>query len=94
MMFGKYPAGGFEAKTLEQSRAEGFETGLTWNQNYVPGGPFVHAPGEFMRDDKDWQAYCHHTVTCHQVWMEGFHDGIKERDKRRLLETVVREPGE
>jgi hypothetical protein len=47
-----------------------------------------------MRDDKDWQAYCHHTVTCHQVWMEGFHDGIKERDKRRLLETVVREPGE
>ena len=93
MMFGKYPASGIEASTLVQSRVDGFNTGVTWKEKYTPGGPHV-VYAHRWNDDPDWVAFCNHTKVCNQVWLEGFHDGLIERNKRRLLETVVREPAE
>jgi len=51
---------------------EGFDTGVTWEENYRPGGPYrctdVRWPGSVARDKADSEA-----------WFRGFDDGLERK---------------
>lgn len=59
-------------KTVSEGRAEGFETGLTWDRSWTPGGPYVSQVGVTHRDQPDWVAYCELTAAVNKAWCEGF----------------------
>lgn len=66
---------------LKLSYFEGYHTGVTWKNNYTPGGPMVWAPCEarqFHRNDMTHEQFNARAVlskTQHEEWMRGFHEG-------------------
>lgn len=73
-------------KLLKLSHLEGYQTGVTWKYNYVPGGPMIWNPceaREFHRTDishEEFNARATLSKTQHGEWMRGFHEGKKHRD--------------
>ena len=69
--------------TYERRRSEsylsGFKTGLTWTDDYRPGGPAVHYYTE--NDSKEWKQKCLSAQLAREDYLRGFDDGIKERDR-------------
>ena len=52
---------------------EGYETGLTWNADWVPGGPWVMSARSY--DTAECKARCAQFAENHSLWMQGWHDG-------------------
>lgn len=83
------------AKTDEQVRADGYQRGLEWPAvwNHVPGGPY--APDTPSREEhQDWIDYCHLLQRHRRLWLDGWHQGVKEaaktnKDLRRMLNKLV-----
>ncbi len=75
--FGPYPAIGDGIPTAEASYKDGYETGLTWQEDYTPGGPhaFMHNGSSVMDRDPDWAAYCEATRVNLREWKRGFTEG-------------------
>jgi hypothetical protein len=58
---------------LDESYADGFDTGHNWKNNYVPGGPFNYSVRENESDLVKWLAM--QSQAEHAAWMQGWHDG-------------------
>jgi len=87
LKFGKYPADGFVA-TLEEYYKDGFETGASWKEDYIPGGPWVCSYGFILTHDADWQAYCQHTKDGNAEWLRGFKAGLDSQSSNPLKSHV------
>ena len=65
---------------------EGYHTGVTWEFDYVPGGPSIQAPCQayqFHRTDmthEEFNARAALSQVQHVQWMRGFHEGRNYRD--------------
>ena len=74
-------------KLLRLSFLEGYHTGVTWKNDYIPGGPYIQAPSEgrhFRREDmtlEEFNARAALSKVQHAEWMRGFHEGRDHRDK-------------
>lgn len=73
--FGPYPYASDGIPTAEDSRAEGYERGLTWTAPWQPGGPFVISAMSHDRSDPDWVAFCNATRQNRDAWLAGFAEG-------------------
>ena len=65
---------------LDNSYWAGFETGITWNRNWIPGGPFVLSRDTYCgRTFEQKPTEIQHKIILsqykHKVWMQGWHDG-------------------
>jgi hypothetical protein len=58
---------------VDASYEDGFQTGLNWIHDYVPGGPFRYSAGEYESDRS--KAMAAQTQAEHAAWMQGWHDG-------------------
>lgn len=58
---------------LDKSYADGFETGLKWKDNYVPGGPWYYTVGKHEREH--YKGLAMQLEGQHYAWMQGWHDG-------------------
>lgn len=63
---------GFETRFPEKYQ-DGFRTGITWDANWMPGGPFIYKD----RNGKPLEE----SQTRHRNWMEGFNNGLALRLK-------------
>lgn len=59
---------------------EGYETGLNWKYDYIPGGPFHyyfndHAPKQFKQ-------FVLESIENHKNWMAGFYDGLAKNPSK------------
>jgi hypothetical protein len=70
--FGPYPANRSTA-TIEESRADGYQTGRGWKLTWRPGGPWVCKNN--YSADQNWNDYCSHTAACNRIWLESFDAG-------------------
>lgn len=52
---------------------DGYNTGLTWNADWVPGGPWVMQPR--ADDDAACLARCAKYAENNRLWLEGWHAG-------------------
>lgn len=74
-------------KMLRLAFLEGYHTGVTWKNSYVPGGPFIQLPCEpyeFHRTDmthKEFNARAALSKIEHEEWMRGFYRGKDYRDE-------------
>ena len=59
---------------VEDSYADGFETGQNWKWDYVPGGPFHFSASEYESDLH--KAVAAQTQAEWAAWMHGWWDGI------------------
>ena len=66
---------------------DGYQTGLTWTKNYVPGGPFVMSPraNESLKN----QGIAQQSLDNYRDWHRGFGDGIKKQDALKFVENPV-----
>lgn len=73
--FGRYPISCPGIPTVEDSRAEGYGCGLTWDKPYLPTGPHIirATPGD--RGATDWLAFCAATSENRSAWFDGFRAG-------------------
>lgn len=66
---------------LRLSFLEGFETGVRWDANYTPGGPYISQPStkeQFQRTDMtlgEFNARAELSRLQHEEWMRGFQEG-------------------
>lgn len=58
---------------LEESYVDGYETGLTWKDNYRPGGPWYFGASE--RDSDRTRAVAEQLRGNHDAWLQGWTDG-------------------
>ena len=61
-----------------QKYDEGYQYGLTWNHDWIPGGPFVHT-GSYSKDEK-YLALARQSRQEHADWMQGWRDGKAKQD--------------
>lgn len=72
---------------LKLSFLEGYHAGVTWELDYVPGGPSIQAPCQayqFHRTDmthEEFNARAALSQVQHAQWMRGFHEGRDYRDE-------------
>jgi hypothetical protein len=64
-----------DTKTAEESRADGFITGVNWDRDYRPGGPFIYSVRR--NEHPDLVAYAALSKARHKAWHEGFDAGRK-----------------
>lgn len=62
---------GFKDTRFPDSYDRGFESGINWDANWMPGGPFVYAGKNGALREADEVKY--------KVWHEGFNAGLKLR---------------
>lgn len=93
--FGPFPGGTPEGiRTAEASRKDGYETGLSWKDAYVPSGPWVHrwsnvgGGSVVAAHPEEYRAYCDATVENHREWMAGWREGVEARRAAGLPVTV------
>lgn len=55
---------------------EGYATGIVWTYDYVPGGPFHHAPS---RSDPQHIRLANESLERHRRWMMGFQEGLSAK---------------
>ena len=80
MKYGK----NYQYKSTEQAYDCGYQTGLTWNAPWVPGGPCVSSYNPHREQDSDWIAFCEHTKACNKAWLRGWKTGLeKKRDREK-----------
>lgn len=66
---------GFETR-FEEKYLDGFKTGVHWDANWMPGGPWVYEGRiKAMRDDSKIEA---------RQWLTGFADGLALRLKTNV----------
>jgi len=58
---------------VEDSYTNGYQTGLNWVYDYVPGGPFHYGASEHESDFAKWMSA--QSKAEHAAWMQGWHDG-------------------
>jgi hypothetical protein len=58
---------------VEESYADGLETGKNWTRNYVPGGPWYWIAADHDQDRN--KATSMQLQAEHYAWMQGFYDG-------------------
>jgi hypothetical protein len=65
---------------LDESYADGFESGKNWKWDYVPGGPWMFYASSPFESERS-KAIALQTQAEHYAWMQGWHDGsgIKPR---------------
>jgi len=63
--------------TNSKDYKEGYQTGLTWHDNYRPGGPWVMHPSP--SDKTDRIKLCEETLQANRDYLAGFDQAIKER---------------
>lgn len=71
--FGKYPM----LPTAEESFKDGYDTGLSWDADWTPGGPFSYNSGRLVQDS-DWTAHCEATVENRRAWLNGWRKGFED----------------
>lgn len=72
------------------SYQDGFDTGLEWRWDHIPGGPLVctlsnGTVGGAGGTAEMIKLYNKHSQNHHDLWMRGWKDGIAERDRRKLV---------
>lgn len=65
---------GFKDTRFPESYEAGFDTGVNWDGNWMPGGPWVYT-GSKRPDLREADE------TKHRLWHEGFNAGLKLRLK-------------
>jgi len=66
----------------ESYYAKGFETGLYWEENYTPGGPFLMSRCESYRCRSQPCQICEDNKQEYKDWHEGFTAGRFFQSKR------------
>lgn len=82
-------------KTDEQAFAEGRARGLTWpvRWNHIPGGPY-YLDNPDKDSHPDWIEYCRLLKRHNALYLQGWHQGIKEACKtnpalRKMISGLV-----
>lgn len=57
---------------------EGYQTGLTWDRPWTPGGPFVYTVG--YGSSEKTLAMERQSKQDHADWMQGWRDGKAKKD--------------
>ena len=59
---------------------QGYRTGLKWEENYRPGGPFVPKPS--ATDEEKHKATQAQAKAESEAWFEGFDMGLEKRKEK------------
>ncbi len=72
-------------ETDEESYQNGYDTGFTWHDKWIPGGPWICPVGVLLSPNKDWEDYCNQTKRNNAQWMKGFRDGRNDSGNGPIL---------
>lgn len=61
--------------TIQEAYDNGFKTGLTWDHDWIPGGPHVYSPS--YRANEEYKEFCKFSQQCHDEWIRGWKDGVE-----------------
>lgn len=68
--------------TLSESYRDGYMTGIAWDANWMPGGPYVHSVRPGLNPPKPERVkMAEDSQRAHDEWKEGFKRGLDERLK-------------
>lgn len=59
----------------------GFETGVSWDANWMPGGPHIYQPSDFRKTKPENRRMAEESKRKSELWHEGFADGLAIRLK-------------
>ena len=76
VMFGKYGP----LPSAEEAYEDGFKTGMAWDANYTPGGPWICK--ESYSQDIAWRNFCDQTKLNNSEWLRGWRDGCAHMEKK------------
>ena len=58
---------------VEDSYADGLQSGQNWKWDHLPGGPWKYSAGEYEQDK--YKALAAQLQAEHDAWMQGWWDG-------------------
>lgn len=62
--------------SIQEAFDFGYQTGLNWNHNWIPGGPwFYHATHADSKKDQDKAKFLQ---DCNKAWLDGWHKAQSE----------------
>jgi hypothetical protein len=69
--------------TLSESYQNGYETGISWDANWIPGGPLAYNVNSFRRlnPDPKFVKIAEDSQRAHDDWHAGFKRALDERLK-------------
>ena len=60
--------------TMSESYQDGYQTGLSWDNPWTPGGPWVYTGPDKELHERSLQE--------HRDWLQGWKDGVHEKRMR------------
>jgi len=83
--FGEYRP----VSTVDESYNDGYQSGLNWNADWFPGGPYTYKARE-TDHDMDWIATCNASQENYDAWHRGWKDGYETGKPHAITKTFKR----